>query len=77
MLATFHARARLLSTRGAPYARQALVFPARPVERFYDVATDPMHDACYLHGFVVRDSALPGAIRTPPAKPRAAGSPTT
>lgn len=76
-LAAFHARAQLLSTRGVPYAKQALVFPARPVELFYDVETDPMHDTCYLHGFVVREHGENAAERyvaffaeepTPPAE---------
>jgi predicted RecB family nuclease len=53
-LAKFHARARLLSTNGPPYAKKVLTFPARPAELFYDVETDPMQGVCYLHGFVVR-----------------------
>jgi predicted RecB family nuclease len=55
-LLKFHARAKLHATGGAPYAKKTLSFPARAVELFYDVETDPMQDICYLHGFVVREN---------------------
>jgi predicted RecB family nuclease len=49
----FHARARLLTDpHGAPYLTQAVKFPIKQKEVYFDIENDPMHGVLYLHGFV-------------------------
>ena len=38
-----------------PYLKQALKLPSAATELFFDIEADPMHDICYLHGFVIRE----------------------
>jgi predicted RecB family nuclease len=54
-LVQMQARARLITSRGAPYALQPLTLPAPGLALFFDVETDPLRDVCYLHGIVVQD----------------------
>jgi predicted RecB family nuclease len=54
-LKQFHARARLLTTKGSqPYLTAPVSLPASDLELFFDIEVDPMRDICYLHGFVER-----------------------
>ena len=54
-LRKFHARARLLTEPDAgPYLTEAVSFPVREKEVFFDIEADPMHGVVYLHGFVER-----------------------
>lgn len=54
-LQKYHARAKLLAGIDTqPYAKNKLKFPKTDTELFFDVETDPMHDFCYLHGFLER-----------------------
>jgi predicted RecB family nuclease len=63
-LLRLHARARLLTTRGAkPYFTESVSLPSDALELFYDVETDPMRDICYLHGFVERSAGAQGTGR--------------
>jgi predicted RecB family nuclease len=51
----YHARAKLLAKIDThAYAKSKIEFPQIDTELFFDVETDPMHDFCYLHGFVER-----------------------
>ncbi len=51
----YHARARLLARIDKQaYCRKKIKLPKTDTELFFDVETDPMHDFCYLHGFVER-----------------------
>lgn len=54
-LAKFQERAKLLSSSGAPYLKQAHGLPDTPIEVFFDVETDPMRNLCYLHGYYIVD----------------------
>jgi predicted RecB family nuclease len=51
----YHDRAKLLAKIDKhAYAKSKIEFPQTDTELFFDVETDPMHDFCYLHGFVER-----------------------
>ncbi len=55
-LRKFKARAILQKTPGAkPYLKQPLNLPVSGRELFFDIEADPMHDICYLHGFLERE----------------------
>ncbi|MFW6135144.1 MAG: TM0106 family RecB-like putative nuclease [Elusimicrobiota bacterium] len=54
-LKKYHTRARLLSKIDShAYAKRKIELPQTDTELFFDVETDPMHDFCYLHGFIER-----------------------
>lgn len=54
-LRKFKARAVLQKTPGAaPYLKEPLGLPVAGRELFFDIEADPMHDVCYLHGFLER-----------------------
>ena len=54
-LRKFKARAVLQKTPGAaPYLKEPLDLPVAGRELFFDIEADPMHDVCYLHGFLER-----------------------
>ena len=51
----FHERAKLVTTpKAKPYRTREITLPTTESELFFDIEVDPMHDFCYLHGFVVR-----------------------
>ncbi|MBN2395306.1 MAG: TM0106 family RecB-like putative nuclease [Candidatus Atribacteria bacterium] len=57
-LEKYHARAKLLAKIDkVPYAKTRIKLPQTDTELFFDIETDPMHDFCYLHGFVERHHA--------------------
>ena len=59
-LRKYHARARLLAKIDKfAYAKIKIDFPQADTELFFDVETDPMHDFCYLHGFIERHNQEP------------------
>jgi len=52
-LKKYYARAILLSdTDKGAYIKRRINFPKSDIELFFDIETDPMHDFCYLHGFI-------------------------
>jgi uncharacterized protein len=63
-LRKFHARARLLADPdGAPYLIEAVNFPVKQKEVYFDIESDPMHGIVYLHGFVERLYGKPDTAR--------------
>jgi predicted RecB family nuclease len=53
-LAKYHARAKIRTSGGGPYAKREITFPSAALEISFDIETDPMRDHCYLHGFLER-----------------------
>lgn len=57
-LRRFQRRALLqLQPDAQPCLTRAFTWPEAPVELFFDLETDSLRGLCYLHGFVIRDSA--------------------
>ena len=57
-LEKFKARADLIKSNNAePYLTEPIALPDPERELFFDIEDDPLHNFCYLHGFVERSNS--------------------
>ena len=57
-LEKFKARADLVKSQNPePYLTEPVALPDSERELFFDIEDDPMHNFCYLHGFVERSNS--------------------
>lgn len=57
-LEKFKARADLIKSNNAePYLTEPVALPDPERELFFDIEDDPLHNFCYLHGFVERSNS--------------------
>jgi predicted RecB family nuclease len=54
-------RAKLLDSKGKPFAKAPIALPQASKEVMFDIEADPLRDLVYLHGFLEQDSKNPTA----------------